>query len=143
MLQQTQVKTVIPYYQRWLAQFPTIQHLADADQQQVLKAWQGLGYYARARNLQRAAQEIESKYDGVFPEQLEDVLSLPGIGLTTAGGILSAAFEQPLAILDGNVKRVLARLVALPVPQIEQSPIFGNSLEHCSIQCILATSTRR
>jgi len=116
MLQQTQVKTVIPYYHRWLAQFPTIQHLAGADQQQVLKAWQGLGYYARARNLQRAAREIESKYDSVFPEQLKDVLSLPGIGLTTAGGILSAAFEQPLAILDGNVKRVLARLVALPVP---------------------------
>lgn len=116
MLQQTQVKTVIPYYLRWLAQFPTIEQLADADLQQVLKAWEGLGYYTRARNLHRAAQEIVQHYGGVFPTKLEDVLALPGIGRTTAGGIVSAAFNQPVAILDGNVKRVLARLVALPVP---------------------------
>jgi A/G-specific adenine glycosylase len=116
MLQQTQVKTVIPYYHRWLAQFPTVEHLALADLQQVLKAWEGLGYYSRARNLHRAAQEIIQHQRGVFPTQLEDVLALPGIGRTTAGGILSAAFNQPVAILDGNVKRVLARLVALPVP---------------------------
>jgi A/G-specific adenine glycosylase len=116
MLQQTQVKTVIPYYHRWLAQFPTVEHLALADLQQVLKAWEGLGYYSRARNLHRAAQEIMQYHHGVFPTQLEDVLALPGIGRTTAGGILSAAFNQPVAILDGNVKRVLARLVALPVP---------------------------
>ena len=116
MLQQTQVKTVIPYDHRWLAQFPTVQHLALADLQQVLKAWEGLGYYSRARNLHRAAQEIIQHRRGVFPRQLEDVLALPGIGRTTAGGILSAAFNQPVAILDGNVKRVLARLVALPVP---------------------------
>jgi A/G-specific adenine glycosylase len=116
MLQQTQVKTVIPYYHRWLAQFPTLEHLALADLQQVLKAWEGLGYYSRARNLHRAAQEIMQHHRGVFPTQLEDVLALPGIGRTTAGGILSAAFNQPVAILDGNVKRVLARLVALPVP---------------------------
>ncbi|WP_414644243.1 A/G-specific adenine glycosylase [Allocoleopsis sp.] len=116
MLQQTQVKTVIPYYHRWLEQFPTIEPLASADLQQVLKAWEGLGYYSRARNLHRAAQKIVQQYDGIFPTQLEEVLALPGIGLTTAGGILSAAFNQPVAILDGNVKRVLARLVALPVP---------------------------
>ncbi len=116
MLQQTQVKTVIPYYQRWLTHFPTIEHLACADLQQVLKAWEGLGYYTRARNLHRAAQEIMQHHGGVFPTQLEDVLALPGIGRTTAGGILSAAFNQPLAILDGNVKRVLARLIALSVP---------------------------
>ena len=116
MLQQTQVKTVIPYYLRWLAQFPTIEQLANADLQQVLKAWEGLGYYTRARNLHRAAQEIVQHHAGVFPTELEDVLALPGIGRTTAGGILSAAFNQPVAILDGNVKRVLARLVALPVP---------------------------
>ncbi len=116
MLQQTQVKTVIPYYHRWLTQFPTVEHLALADLQQVLKAWEGLGYYSRARNLHRAAQEIIQHRCGVFPRQLEDVLALPGIGRTTAGGILSAAFNQPVAILDGNVKRVLARLVALPVP---------------------------
>ncbi|MBD1877940.1 A/G-specific adenine glycosylase [Coleofasciculus sp. FACHB-T130] len=116
MLQQTQVKTVIPYYQRWLAQFPTIETLAAADLQQVLKAWQGLGYYARARNLHKASQEIIQRHNGIFPTHLSDVLALSGIGRTTAGGILSAAFNQPVAILDGNVKRVLARLVALPMP---------------------------
>lgn len=116
MLQQTQVKTVIPYYQRWLETFPTVAALAAAEQQQVLKLWQGLGYYARARNLHRAAQEIVEKHDGQFPRELAIALTLPGIGRTTAGGILSAAFNQPTPILDGNVKRVLARLVALPVP---------------------------
>lgn len=116
MLQQTQVKTVIPYYQRWLEQFPTVEALANSEQQQVLKVWQGLGYYARARNLHLAAQKIVQEYGGVFPQQLEAVMSLPGIGRTTAGGILSAAFDQPTAILDGNVKRVLSRLVALQIP---------------------------
>jgi A/G-specific adenine glycosylase len=119
MLQQTQVKTVIPYYDRWLTQFPTLAALAAADQQQVLKVWQGLGYYARARNLHRAAQELVEKHNGTFPADLPTALSLPGIGRTTAGGILSAAFNQPTPILDGNVKRVLARLVALPVPPVK------------------------
>lgn len=116
MLQQTQVKTVMPYYDRWLAQFPTIKALAQADQQQVLKLWQGLGYYARARNLHTAAQHVLQRHGGIFPDDLQAAMSLPGIGRTTAGGILSAAFNQPVAILDGNVKRVLARLVALAVP---------------------------
>ncbi|NEO28013.1 MAG: A/G-specific adenine glycosylase [Kamptonema sp. SIO4C4] len=116
MLQQTQVKTVIPYYHHWLKTFPTIGRLAAADQQQVLKAWEGLGYYARGRNLHKAAQKIMQEHGGQFPQTLEAVLQLPGIGRTTAGGILSAAFNQPLSILDGNVKRVLARLTALPVP---------------------------
>lgn len=116
MLQQTQVKTVIPYYQRWLTQFPTVETLASADLQQVLKAWEGLGYYARGRNLHKAAQQVVEQQDGQFPANLEGVLALPGIGRTTAGGILSAAFNQPVSILDGNVKRVLARLAALPVP---------------------------
>ncbi|UXE61088.1 MAG: A/G-specific adenine glycosylase [Woronichinia naegeliana WA131] len=116
MLQQTQVKTVIPYYQRWLQLFPTVTALAQADLQTVLKAWEGLGYYARARNLHQAAKKIIEHHDGLFPEQLTEVLALPGIGRTTAGGILSAALNQSLAILDGNVKRVLARLIALPVP---------------------------
>jgi A/G-specific adenine glycosylase len=116
MLQQTQVKTVVPYFQRWLEQFPTVQALAIASQQQVLKAWEGLGYYARARNLHRAAQVVVEQHGGVFPTDLDAVLALPGIGQTTAGGILSAAFNQPVPILDGNVKRVLARLVALETP---------------------------
>ena len=116
MLQQTQVKTVLPYYQRWLVQFPTVEALAAADQQTVLKAWEGLGYYARARNLHRAAQRIVANHGGQVPREFEAITALPGIGKTTAGGILSSAFNLPHAILDGNVKRVLARLVALPVP---------------------------
>lgn len=116
MLQQTQVKTVLPYYDRWLQQFPTVKALASADQQTVLKAWEGLGYYARARNLHRAAQIIADQYNGQFPQTFEAVVALPGIGRTTAGGILSAAFNQSVAILDGNVKRILARLVALRTP---------------------------
>lgn len=116
MLQQTQVATVIPYYQRWLAVFPTIPSLAAASQQEVLKLWQGLGYYARARHLHQAAQMLVTDFGGQFPIQLDLVLELPGIGRTTAGGILSAAFNQPTPILDGNVKRVLARLLAIDQP---------------------------
>lgn len=116
MLQQTQVKTVLPYYQRWLQIFPTVQDLAQADQQAVLKVWEGLGYYARARNLHKAAQAIVEQHDGQFPDTFDAVVALPGIGRTTAGGILSAAFDQSVPILDGNVKRVLARLIALQRP---------------------------
>lgn len=122
MLQQTQVKTVIPYYHRWLETFPTIAALAAAPQQQVLKLWQGLGYYARARNLHKAAQVITQHHQGEFPQDLATVLQLPGIGRTTAGGILSAAFNQPVAILDGNVKRVLARLLAIDRPPAKALP---------------------
>jgi A/G-specific adenine glycosylase len=116
MLQQTQVKTVIPYFERWLQAFPTVADLAAADLQQVLKLWEGLGYYARARNLHRAAQQVVERHGGEFPADPEAVAALPGVGRTTAGGILSHAFDYPAAILDGNVKRVLARLGALPVP---------------------------
>ena len=116
MLQQTQVKTVMPYYERWLAAFPTVQDLAAASQQSVLKLWEGLGYYARARNLHAAAQQVVAEFEGEFPQNFAGAIALKGIGRTTAGGILSAAFNQPVAILDGNVKRVLARLVALPAP---------------------------
>lgn len=116
MLQQTQVNTVLPYYQRWLERFPTVEILAAADQQSVLKAWEGLGYYARARNLHKAAQGVVRDYGGNFPRNLEDIQKLPGIGRTTAGGILSATDNLPVSILDGNVKRVLSRLIALRVP---------------------------
>ncbi|MBW4691490.1 MAG: A/G-specific adenine glycosylase [Lyngbya sp. HA4199-MV5] len=129
MLQQTQVKTVIPYYHRWLDVFPTVQLLAIAEQQTVLKVWEGLGYYARARNLHRAAQVVMSQYEGTFPDRLAAVMQLPGIGRTTAGGILSAAFNQPWAILDGNVKRVLARLVALQVPPNRALPYLWHLSE--------------
>ena len=116
MLQQTQVKTVIPYYLRWLQQFPTIETLANAHQQAVLKAWEGLGYYTRARNLHRAAQIVMEQHSGKFPQDIAAAVALPGIGRTTAGGILSAAFNQPTPILDGNVKRILSRLMALRQP---------------------------
>ncbi len=122
MLQQAQVKTVIPYFERWLQRFPTLSDLAAADLQSVLKAWEGLGYYARARNLHRSAIVLVEQFSGQFPETLEEALTLPGIGRTTAGGILSAAFNLPLAILDGNVKRVLARLVNLSVPPSRAMP---------------------
>tara|TARA_R110002167_G_scaffold50547_3_gene147060 strand:+ start:51772 stop:52770 length:999 start_codon:yes stop_codon:yes gene_type:complete len=109
MLQQTQVSTVIPYYQRFMASFPTITSLANADEDNVLHHWTGLGYYARARNLHKAAQLINSQYQGVFPEEIEQVIALPGIGRSTAGAILSLSLNQHHPILDGNVKRVLAR----------------------------------
>ncbi len=109
MLQQTQVATVIPYYQRFMTSFPTITDLAKADEDNVLHHWTGLGYYARARNLHKAAQLINSEYHGVFPENIEQVIALPGIGRSTAGAILSLALNQHHPILDGNVKRVLAR----------------------------------
>ena len=109
MLQQTQVTTVIPYYQNFLERFPDIKTLADASVDDVLQYWQGLGYYARARNLHKAAQIIRDEHKGMFPEVREAVEALPGIGRSTAGAILSFACGQSWPILDGNVKRVLAR----------------------------------
>jgi len=109
MLQQTQVATVIPYYQRFLEQFPDIQSLADAGIDEVLQYWQGLGYYARARNLHHAAVIMRDQYQSQFPQQIEQVMALPGIGRSTAGAILTFACGQSWPILDGNVKRVLAR----------------------------------
>lgn len=109
MLQQTQVSTVIPYYQRFMESFPAITDLANAEEDNVLHHWTGLGYYARARNLHKAAKLIVSEYQGIFPEQIEQVIALSGIGRSTAGAILSLALNQHHPILDGNVKRVLAR----------------------------------
>jgi len=109
MLQQTQVATVIPYYERFLISFPTIGALAAASEEQVLTHWSGLGYYARGRNLHRAAQIVAEKYQGEFPQQYEQILALPGIGRSTAAAICALALHQRRAILDGNVKRVLAR----------------------------------
>lgn len=114
MLQQTQVATVIPYYRRFLTRFPTLTALARAPQDDVLASWAGLGYYSRARNLHRAAQLIVSEHGGRFPNTFEAVAALPGIGRSTAGAILAQAFGQRQAILDGNVRRVLARWAAIP-----------------------------
>lgn len=113
MLQQTQVATVIPYYQRFMQSFPDIQSLASASSDAVLKHWEGLGYYTRARNLHKAAQLICDQHAGNFPTTLAEVEALPGIGRSTAGAILSLACNQAHAILDGNVKRVLARYHAV------------------------------
>jgi A/G-specific adenine glycosylase len=113
MLQQTQVATVIPYYARFMQSFPGIEHLADADIDDVLHHWSGLGYYARARNLHKAAQAIRDDFNAEFPSAFDDVIALPGIGRSTAGAILALACDQQQPILDGNVKRVLARYHAV------------------------------
>ncbi len=109
MLQQTQVATVIPYYDRFISQFPQLQDLANANLDQVLHLWSGLGYYARARNLHKTAKIITEQHNGNFPQEIDELLQLPGIGLSTAGAILAQSLGQRHPILDGNVKRVLAR----------------------------------
>lgn len=113
MLQQTQVKTVIPYWNRWLRELPDIAVLAAAPPEKIHKLWEGLGYYTRVRNLQKAAQVIVAQHGGVFPSRYEDILALPGIGPYTAGAVGSIAFNQPVPILDGNVIRVLTRLFGI------------------------------
>ncbi len=110
MLQQTRVAAVIPYYARFLARFPNVRALAEAQQEEVLRLWSGLGYYSRARNLQKAAQQIVARHGREFPRDEEAVLALPGVGRYTAAAILSIAFGAKHAVLDGNVARVLARL---------------------------------
>src|SRR4030043_1760574 len=110
MLQQTQVATVIPYYQKFLKTFPTLRHLAKTNLSKVLKSWEGLGYYSRARNLHRASQIVLNHFHGKIPDTLKDLLNLPGIGRSTAGAILSFAFQKEAPILVGNAKRVFSRL---------------------------------
>jgi A/G-specific adenine glycosylase len=123
MLQQTQVETVVGYFQRWMTRFPNVQALAQADLQTVLKLWEGLGYYARARNLHRAAQQIVAQHQGRIPATRREVLHLPGVGEYTAGAILSLAFGQAEPILDGNVKRVLSRLADIDQPVQETATL--------------------
>src|SRR5438876_165512 len=113
MLQQTRVAAAIPYYERFLQRFPDVHALAAAPQEEVLRLWSGLGYYGRARNLQKAAQQIVAKHQGTFPTRIEDALGLPGIGNYTAAAILSIAYGEKRAVLDGNVARVLAHLGAV------------------------------
>lgn len=113
MLQQTQVTTVLPYYQKFLQRFPDIKHLARANLQEVLKVWEGLGYYARARNLRSAAGLVLDRYEGVVPPGWQDFRKLPGVGDYIAGAVLSIAFDKPYPVVDGNVKRVLSRLLAM------------------------------
>ncbi len=116
MLQQTQMETVIPYFERWMKEFPDIESLAKSDEKKVLKLWEGLGYYSRARNLHESAKLIVKKYNGSFPKDYDAILSLKGIGRYTAGAIASIAFNQKRPIVDGNVLRVLSRVYAISKP---------------------------
>jgi A/G-specific adenine glycosylase len=116
MAQQTRVETVVPYYDRWIRTFPDVHSLADAPVDAVLKAWEGLGYYARARNLHAAARAVRERHDGALPRTYDELRALPGIGDYTAGAILSIAFGARRAAVDGNVRRVLARLLDHPDP---------------------------
>jgi A/G-specific adenine glycosylase len=113
MLQQTRVETVIPYYERFLARFPDLQSLATADTDDVLGAWAGLGYYGRARNLQAAARQVLAEWGGEMPDDVDGLRSLEGVGRYTAGAVASIAFDRPAPVVDGNVARVLTRLLAI------------------------------
>lgn len=116
MAQQTRVETVVPYYLRWLERYPTVEALADAPLDDVLKSWEGLGYYSRARNLHRAAGVVAEDHGGAVPDSFEGLRALPGVGEYTAGAIASIAFERAVPAVDGNVRRVYARLADEPRP---------------------------
>ncbi len=116
MLQQTQMETVLPYFRRWMSALPDVASLAGADEKKVLKLWEGLGYYSRARNLHESAKRIVQKHGGLFPSDYDTILSLKGIGRYTAGAISSIAFNQEKPIVDGNVLRVLSRVYAIKKP---------------------------
>ena len=116
MCQQTQVATVLPYYQRWLLRFPTFQALADAAEDEVLHAWAGLGYYSRARNLHRAAIQVVEKQGGALPARIDGAEGLPGVGRYTAGAVATFAFDFPVPIVDANIARVLSRVFNLQIP---------------------------
>ena len=133
MLQQTRVETVIPYFERWMVQFPTINNLADADLHDVLKIWEGLGYYSRARNLHRAAQILIKEHNSQLPRNVPALLQIPGIGRYTAGAIASIAFGLDEPVLDGNVRRVMARVfnVSDPLRSVEgERKLWGYAAEH-------------
>lgn len=130
MLQQTVVKTVCGYYDRFLAAFPDVQDLAVADDDKLMKLWEGLGYYSRARNLKKAALQVVHDYQGRFPQKYEDILSLSGIGVYTAGAIASICFDQPKAAVDGNVLRILSRIMA------EDEPINNEKTKKHMADCL-------
>ena len=134
MLQQTKVETALPYFRRWMRRFPTIESVAKADPKSVLKTWQGLGYYSRARNIQKTAKKILRIHGGEFPQKFDELLSLKGIGRYTAGAIASIAFNQDRPIVDGNVLRVLSRLYAVKKPiDLEKNKEFFWKLEESLI----------
>ena len=116
ILQQTRVAQGMPYYEKFVARYPTVSELAEASEDDILQLWQGLGYYSRGRNLLKCAQQIVNQYNGEFPKDIKEVKKLPGIGDYTASAILSFAFNQPHAVLDGNVYRVLSRIYGISEP---------------------------
>lgn len=126
MLQQTQVVTVIPYFTRFMSLFPTIEHLANAPEDVLLKTWEGLGYYSRVRNMQTAAKQIMTQFNGKMPNNYKDILSLKGIGTYTAGAIASIAFGLPIPAVDGNVMRIMARLfeINLDIGEAKNKKVF-------------------
>ena len=133
MLQQTQVKTVVPYYRRFLKRYPTLEDLAESDEDEVLALWSGLGYYSRARNLRRAARQICDRHGGEFPRTYEEMIRLPGVGRYTAGAVLSIACGQPLPILDGNIRRLFARYLKMDgVSSGDDSPPLWDLLTRIS-----------
>ena len=133
MLQQTQVETVIPYFNRFVKAFPNFKQLNTAKPDDVLHLWAGLGYYARARNLHKCAQTVVTQFNGKMPSSVEELISLPGIGRSTAGAIVSIAYEKPAPILDGNVKRVLARYHAIqgwPGNKAVEDALWKKAVQH-------------
>lgn len=134
MLQQTQVQTVIPYFNRFITRFPTVRELATAAEDEVFSYWAGLGYYSRARNLHKTAQIVHYQWGDAFPNKVEELLQLPGIGASTAAAIASLAFHQPTAILDANVKRILSRYFKLEGPL--DSPASQKKLWHLAQWCM-------
>ncbi|MEK7690060.1 MAG: A/G-specific adenine glycosylase, partial [Bdellovibrionota bacterium] len=145
MLQQTQVSAVVPFFDRFLARFPDVSFLAAAKQEAVLTAWSGLGYYARARNLQKAAQTVVRDRGGALPESREGWLQLPGIGPYTAGAIASIAQGQPEAIVDGNVERVLSRVLGLQrgVRALKSTRTFRDQIWKASGEWVRAAHDRK
>jgi A/G-specific adenine glycosylase len=129
MLQQTTVKTVVPCFERFLARFPTLASLAAAPEEAAVAAWSGLGYYHRARSLHRGARHVAERHGGRFPESIEAALGVPGVGLYTASAVLSIAYGRPLPVVDGNVRRVLARLFALRGPEYRRDGPYYNRAE--------------
>lgn len=128
MLQQTRVETVIPYYKEWVRRFPDVDALAVAEEEEVLRAWQGLGYYSRARNLHSAAKVVRERLGGHLPTTARDLLGLPGVGVYTAGAVASIAFGEVVPAVDGNVRRVFARLFDLPDPTATRLKELAESL---------------
>ena len=129
MLQQTTVEAVKPYFKKFVTKWPDVFSLAKADLEDVLKAWAGLGYYSRARNLKQCAEQVATDYDGIFPRSLEKLKKLPGIGDYTAAAILSIAYNQPAAVVDGNVERIVARLFAIEEPLPQAKAIIKNKTQ--------------